>query len=174
MVSINARKASGLLLFLCGSGFSMNNESDKPSASESKINVGIIKVTDDNRQQLIKMAMSVYESEGCGICKKPGADVFWFNPHSRCAHKVCFDLIKNAEKDLYTNLSFFFKEKDDHGKGNMAHVAAVEGVEKEIRKEGIATIKEYIDKHGETRLKALFDGVGLQAVIQYKAKKSHY
>lgn len=43
---------------------------------------------------------NIYALEGCGICEKDGAEVFWFSPHSRCAHAKCIKMIEALKATL--------------------------------------------------------------------------
>lgn len=159
-----------LLLSVSSGAFAMESStsgSDDENSVESGVTVALINITDDNREALANFVKSMYDSEGCGICKQSGAEVFWMSPHSRCVHKECFDLIKKSEDNLFVKMDELFKEESNYEKLNMAHVAAIEAVEKVIAKRGESTIKAYIEKNGEAALKNLFDTAGFEGVLQY-------
>lgn len=130
----------------------------------SSPSVGVVKVTDVNRDSLRSRVMGMYEAEGCGVCEKSGADVFWFNPVSRCAHSVCYGEIKTIEADLIATIDSVFK---DTGARIMAHVAAIRAVRKEL---GGVSIKTFLETNGAERLKSIFDSVGVAAVRTYPSK----
>jgi len=129
----------------------------------SPLSVGLVKVTDQNRDALRDMISRIYEAEGCGVCEKSGADVFWFNPVSRCAHSVCFEEIKAIEADLIATIDSVFQKSDR----NMAHVAAIRAVRKEL---GGVSIKTFLDTNGAAKLKSIFDSVGVAAATTYSSK----
>ena len=129
----------------------------------SPLSVGVVKVTDQNRDALRDMISRIYEAEGCGVCEKSGADVFWFNPVSRCAHSVCFEEIKAIEADLIATIDSVFQKSDR----NMAHVAAIRAVRKEL---GGVSIKTFLDTNGAAKLKSIFDSVGVAAATTYSSK----
>ena len=171
IVMIIKNSLSLLLLLSVSSGaFAMESStsgSDDENSVESGVTVALINVTDDNREALVNFVKSTYDSEGCGICKQSGAEIFWFSPHSRCAHKACFELIKTAEGNLCADIDTIFKSEKDHSDQNFAHCAAIEAVEEAINKSGESSIKTYFEKHGEANLKKLFDTAGFEGVLQY-------
>jgi len=130
----------------------------------SPLSVGLVKVTDQNRDALRDMISRMYAAEGCGVCEKPGADFFWFNPVSRCAHSVCFEEIKAIEADLIATIDSVFQEKRDR---NMAHIAAISAVRKQL---GGVSIKTFLDTNGAAKLKSIFDSVGVAAAKTYSSK----
>lgn len=130
----------------------------------SSVSVDVVKVTDENRDALRAMIRGMYEAEGCGVCEKSGADVCWFSPISRCAHSVCYGEIKTIEADLITTINSVFEDNSDR---NMAHVAATRAVRKEL---GGVSIKTFLDANGASRLKSIFDSVGVDAVKTYSSK----
>ena len=111
--------------------------------------VTVIDMKDNNqRENVIEMIKTMYDVEGCGVCKQQGADVFWFSPHSRCAHQGCFDLIKPALIDVYSRL-----EKMPNSERNTTHIKVVRFVQAKI---GDITIKSYCEKNGLNALRQLF------------------
>jgi hypothetical protein len=158
-MSVKYKKFSLLFALLLSYAVSaMENQESKPSSMK------LIKITENNKNGLVEMMMGMYNQEGCGICRQPGAEVFWFSPYSRCAHKNCFDLVANAEKDLMSHIQKNVKKKDGYGEQNNAHIKAVAAVQQKIKQEGESSIKGYLEKYGETSLKTIFDTDGLNAI----------
>ena len=120
----------------------------------SIVDIGVIKA-DQKR---------MYETEGCGICEKQGAEVFWFSRFSRCAHTVCFKDIENIEADLIAKIETIFDDTSDR---NMAHIRAVEAVKKVL---GPVSIKTFLETEGATKLKLKFNSVGQIAALILPAK----
>lgn len=120
-----------------------------------------IGVTDETRGALIARIMGKLQAEGCGVCEKSGGDVFWFSLGSHCAHSVCYSEIKAIEADLIATIGSIFKENGDR---NMAHLAAIRAVKKEL---GSVSIKKFLEKNGAERLKSIFDSVGIAAARAY-------
>lgn len=83
------------------------------------------------RDELIDAILAQYKAEGCGICKKPGADVFWFSPYSRCAHQSCYDIIDPAENEAMNILEKKLKKQGKlaHGGYNHAHIDLISSIE---------------------------------------------
>lgn len=123
------------------------------------VSLNVIKVTDKNRNELVAKILERYRAEGCGICEKEGAEVWWFSHFSRCAHSVCFGTIKNIEADLMNKIGLVFKNNSDR---HMAHIRAVQAVKKEI---GNVSLKTYVETQGANKLKSLFDSVGRMAAF---------
>ncbi len=165
MVSLNLKSLSISLFFLSSVAFAMEKQ-DRDSAATREVAVGVIPVTENNKADLMNMVKGLYEAEGCGICKKPGADGFWFSPYSRCAHTVCFNLVKKAEHDLEELIIKMFAGDDNWDK-NCAHIAAIKAVEKAMQEVGVLSIKDYLEKYGEEKLTHLFNTEGKEAVITY-------
>lgn len=67
----------------------------------------------------------MYQAEGCGICRKPGADSLWFSPFSRGAHSKCLELVKPYEAKARNYLDENFDRYDS----NMAHVEIIKHVQ---------------------------------------------
>lgn len=133
------------------------------------LNVSVIPVTKENKNDLVSMMQDMYNSEGCGICEKEGAEVFWFSPYSRCAHAKCFKMIDVAESALIQNIDDTFKKSTNPGKRNNAHIHAIQAVRAAC---GQDTILAYLEKNGSTALTNLFNTVGIEAVNQYASKSS--
>ena len=133
--------------------------------------VAAVPVTDDNKEALVSMITNMYNSEGCGVCEKEGAEVFWFSPYSRCAHARCFKIIEPATSTLYLTIDDLFNGAK-HGEHNDAHIKAIKAVRSAC---GSDTIMSYLEKNGLDALKNLFNTVGVKAVKQYAyASKSRY
>jgi hypothetical protein len=105
---------------------------------------------------------SMYDAEGCGVCEKPGAEVFWFSPFSRGAHASCVKLINGSERELVQRLEWAFYKPNDHLGFNTAHVLAVGAVRKET---GSDSLLSFLEKHGSQALKKLFTTVGAKAAL---------
>jgi hypothetical protein len=129
--------------------------------------VSPVKVTDQNKAELVSMMTNMYNSEGCGICQKPGGEVFWFSPYSRCAHAKCFELIKTSESDLIKIIDGLFKNTEDYGEKNSAHIKAIKAVRAACNSE---TIMSYLEKNGVDALTRLFNTVGAEAAKKYASK----
>lgn len=127
-------------------------------SSSSNLSMAVVRVTDQNRDELMEMVRGM-AAERCGVCEKPGVEVFWFSPVSRCAHSVCYGIINKIEADLITKINTIFK---DHGDRNMAHVRAIRAVRKEL---GGASIKTFLETNGAEKLKYIFDSSGLRAAL---------
>jgi hypothetical protein len=129
--------------------------------------IGGVRVTDylcritneKNRERLVAEIQRKYEVEGCGICEKPGAQVFWFSPTSLCAHSVCYGKIEHIEADLISKIHDFFETARDR---NLAHVRAIRAVRKEL---GGVSMKTFLETHGAEKLKAIFDSSGAAAAL---------
>lgn len=134
------------------------------SSPSGLLRVEIVRVTDQNRNDLKAAIRGIYEAEGCGICEKTGAEVFWFSPFSRGAHSVCYGTIKNIEADLIAKINAIF---EDTGNRNMAHVRAIGAVKKEL---GGVSIKTFLEVNGAEKLKSIFDSSGLKAALTPSAK----
>ncbi|MCB1111712.1 MAG: hypothetical protein KDK72_03520 [Chlamydiia bacterium] len=39
-------------------------------------------------------------TENCGVCGKPGVEVYWYSSMSRGAHTVCYGKIEEIQRDL--------------------------------------------------------------------------
>lgn len=128
-------------------------------SSPSNLSMKIVRVTDQNRNELVAMIRGMYEAEGCGVCENPGAEIFWFSPVSRCAHSVCYETIKNIESDLIAKIDTIFEDNRDR---NMAHVRAIRAVQKEL---GGVSIKTFLETNGPDKLKSIFDSSGLKAAL---------
>ncbi len=105
------------------------------------------------------MIQGKYDSEGCGICEEPGAEVFWFSHVSRGAHSVCYRTINNIEADLVAKINNIFQDTGDR---NIAHARAIRAVSKEL---GGVSIKEFLNINGAEKLKSLFNFFGLKAAL---------
>lgn len=123
------------------------------------LNVDVVLVTNENRKTHHSSLLNVLNSEGCGICEKKGAEVFWFSPYSRCAHAKCVKQIEAAESTLIKKIDSLFK-KDNYGEQNISHIRAIKAVRKAC---GSETILSYMEKNGVEALKNLFDTVGVEA-----------
>ncbi len=130
----------------------------------SPLSEGVVKVTNENRDSLVAAIRGMFEAEGCGICEKSGAEVFWRSSVSRCAHSVCYGTIKNIEANLVAKINTIFEDNDDR---NMAHVRAVRAVRKEL---GGVSIKTYLETNGAEKLKSIFDSTGLKAALTPASK----
>ncbi len=133
------------------------------------LNVSVIPVTDENIDAYVYMIQDMYNSEGCGICEKEGAEVFWFSPYSRCAHAKCLTMIQVAESALMQKIDDVFKKSTNPGKRNDAHIHAIQAVRAAC---GQDTILAYLEKKGSTALTNLLITVGIEAVNQYASKSS--
>jgi len=133
-------------------------------SNPNSLSVGVVRVTDQNKKELKAMVRGMYEAEGCGVCEKPGAEVFWFSPVSRCAHSVCYGTIKNIEAYLITRINTIF---EGTGARNMAHVRAIGAVRKEL---GGVSIKTFLETNGAEKLKSIFDSSGLKAALTSASK----
>lgn len=133
-------------------------------SSPSSLSVGVVRVTDQNRKELMGMVGGMYEAERCGVCEKTGAEVFWFSPVSRCAHSVCYGTIKNIEADLIAKINTIFK---DTGHRNVAHARAIRAVREEL---GGVSIKTFLETNGAEQLKSIFDSSGLKAILTFASK----
>lgn len=92
------------------------------------LNAAVVPVTEGNREALHSFVLNMYQSEGCGVCEKEGAEVFWFSPYSRCAHAKCFKQIEAAESTLYQTIDSLFKNEKHYGEQNSAHIKAIKAV----------------------------------------------
>lgn len=101
---------------------------------------------DSNKNILQNHVRNVYYGEGCGICEREGADVFWFNPKSRRAHKACFELVKELEDDVCEQIKRAFPS-NDNGDINFAHVEVVKAVMGECKCTLLSTGKRMDLKH---------------------------
>jgi len=144
-----------------------------PEEVEMAEKISVIKVTNENKAALISLVKRMYENEGCGICEKKGAEVFWFSPYSRGAHAKCFKIIENIENKLIQTIDEVFKDKateSERAKNlscNMAHVRAIKAVRAAC---GSETILSYLEKNGTEKLTKLFDTVGIEAAKKVPAK----
>ncbi len=57
------------------------------------------------KAEIKELISAIYQVEGCGICGKPGGEIFWFSPTSRGAHTVCYEKIRPAEENLRNKIS---------------------------------------------------------------------
>lgn len=114
--------------------------------------INVVKLNNENRDTFAKLILAQYSSEGCGICKKTGADVFWFSRYSRCAHQTCFNLIKDIENNTDFKNNEDFKKLNkvmDNGDLNTIHIEIIELVQKSC---GNLTILEYLVQNGTEQL----------------------
>jgi homoserine trans-succinylase len=132
--------------------------------SPTKLNVGIVKLIALERQEMINTVLEMHKAQGCGVCEKSGAEVFWFSHISHFAHTVCYQTIKDVEADLNAKINSLYKDNQDR---NNAHVKAIRAVKKEL---GTVSIKTYLETNGAKNLKLIFDSVGLNAAITPTAK----
>lgn len=102
--------------------------------------------------------------EKCGICEKPGGEVFWATSLSHCAHSVCYAEIKDIEVDLMITIVTLFRNIWER---NMAHVAAISAVRNEL---GGVSIKTFLDTKGAAKLKSIFDSAGLAAARSFYSR----
>lgn len=131
--------------------------------------IKVFKMTDENKDTLVSAMTYLYKSEGCGICEKKGAEVFWFSPFSRCAHAKCVKTIKKTESRLTKSIDLLFKNEKDYRHHNNAHIMAVKAVRQAC---GSDTILTYLEKNDEYALAHLFNTVGTEAVVRYVLRKN--
>ena len=115
----------------------------------------LIKLTDGNREELKNLVKSMYDAEGCGICGKEGAEVCWYSPKSRCAHKLCYDLIEPAVKNAYQRIDEYCGNTRDYRKQNDLHTKLMGRIQTFECLE--LSLLDYLKKHGEEKLKKAFD-----------------
>ncbi|HLB93697.1 MAG TPA: hypothetical protein VJJ81_00445, partial [Candidatus Babeliales bacterium] len=99
------------------------------------------------RECLKHFIRKLYDTEGCGICKLPGADVFWFSRHSRCAHESCVNMFKPLVSDYYTALEARFPASDQTGGFNRTHIGFAERLNT-VTSVYAPSIKAFIASHG--------------------------
>jgi len=115
---------------------------EKVDPSMPIVLINMKKLSQGERKAVSDGIMNMYNAEGCGICKKPGADVFFFTTHSRCAHKKCYDKIATALQPIID------ATKDmDNGETNMTMIDVMKEVDTVAATHDCATIGEFFDKH---------------------------
>lgn len=107
------------------------------------------------KQKMANDIRRMYSEEGCGICEKKGADVFWFSQFSRGAHTKCYQDIQSISEKLLKAIDGTYK--DNHQKV-MAHIRAIGGIRRAC---GSDSISAYLEKNGHDALQRLFDTVGV-------------
>lgn len=130
------------------------------------INLSFTRVTNENKEALVSDIKKQYDSEGCGVCEKTGAEVFWFSRYSRGAHAKCFKLVEKSEQKLTNTIDEMFKGTK-HGERNVAHIRAVQAVRLACASK---TIMSFLEKNGVEALTRLFDTVGIEAAKKTPAK----
>jgi hypothetical protein len=105
-----------------------------------------------------------YEAEGCGICEKFGAEVFWPSSRSHYAHADCYREIRKIEADLVAKIDELFANSIDK---IQAHICATEAVRKALN--GFS-LQAYLNKYGAKKLKLTFDSFGVIAIQMPLAK----
>lgn len=108
------------------------------------------------RECLKHFIRELHDTEGCGICKLPGADVFWFSRHSRCAHESCLKMFKPLVSDYYTALEARFPVKDGFYDRNMEHIRFA-GILDGITAPHASSIKDYIERFGPSTIRVIAD-----------------
>lgn len=88
----------------------------------------------------------------CGICKKPGGDIYWPSHHSDYAHFECYDSIASTNGITTTCLlKFMSKKSSDEQKKIFVNLREI--VEKQCDP---LTISEYLKNHGHDSLNDVF------------------
>lgn len=95
----------------------------------------------------------------CGICEQPGAEVVWYSPNGRGAHKTCYDSIDKCASQLYACIDQLFDKRNQ----NDAQVVAIEAIKNVCK----ISLKDYLTTVGEDGLKELINAVAIPAVKKY-------
>ena len=139
-----------ILLLTCLISEAVMHSADGSGAA--KDGVGAI----EERESVMHFTQALYDIEGCGICKLPGAEVFWFRRHSRCAHASCLKMFKPLVSDYYTALEARFPAKDEFGDRNMEHIKFAERLDV-ITAPYAFSIKNFITKYGPSTIRVIAD-----------------
>lgn len=100
----------------------------------------------------------------CGVLsEKRGSERLHFQ-HERWGALRCRYSPFRDKAPLIETINSIFEE---HGDKNMAHVAAIRAVKKEL---GDVSIKTFLNDHGAEKLKSMFDSVGVEAARTYSSK----
>jgi hypothetical protein len=121
----------------------------------------------DEKKKACSVTNSIFQEEGCGICEKKGAEVFWFSPYSRSAHAKCFEKIQAAERpavSLVEHMFQYVKEKEEPAlrDGLVFNTAHIELIKRVRGACGAETISSYLEKHGDKELANLFRQAALK------------
>ena len=158
IITLSAVKEAASVLFVAFNGI------QSVSLLGNIAPIAVVKLAQDNKDAAMAAVRNMYDAEGCGICRKTGADVFWFTPYSRGAHNACYALIKEIESDIDVLITNKFKDESDFGKLHGAHVAVVAAVQHAC---GNNSLKEFLINNGTDALKSLFNTVGKEAFMHY-------
>ncbi len=130
------------------------------------ITAKVITVTNENKAALATEIMNLYHEEGCGICEKKGAEVFWFSIYSRCAHAKCVVKIRPAETQLLATIDKLFECEVNRGPHNFAHMVAIKAIKRAL---GPGSLETHLEKQGEKVVTEVFNTVGIEAAKRYAA-----
>lgn len=138
-------------LFITSTAFAMQTPDEKPI-----------------REEIKKTVDSIYEQDGCGICHRRGAEVFWYSSYSKCAHRNCYNYIAPATKRFCDAVDTLAKSRPEEPElKSLLNVAGNDAVQQEINRNGMISIKEYADKNGLHKLQQLYEGKAILAVMRY-------
>ena len=112
------------------------------------------------KNALIDNVTSMYDSQICGICQKPGPEIFWFSHHSTSVHRNCYNLIKIAEDDSTKTIIESFHQQDWHKIRLFLHNKVEEAC-------GGNTILDFVTKNGKDALKKIYDDVANTSLKDY-------
>jgi hypothetical protein len=103
----------------------------------------------------------------CGICQKPGAEVFWQDFESDGAHQQCYDLIRNCEIEIDQQIvQAFYDKRQYRAKAFMRVTNALKTAL------GKTSFKEFVDDNGCQALTDLYNTVGKEALKNYAYAKT--
>src|SRR3990167_124559 len=106
-------------------------------------------------ETIMEFVHNIYVVEGCGICKKRGADVFWWSPYSRCAHRDCFRMLEGLGRSFYAAADRKFGRRNYQGQ-NLAHIEVAREIERHIS-DRAESIKEFIGKYGIEEIEKIYE-----------------
>ncbi len=107
--------------------------------------------------------ISWVSSDPCGICKKPGDEIFWQSPFSRGVHLMCYNNIsKNIEESLQDKLIHKIRSYDL--KDSSVHVELIRLVDKKMN--GYTSMKHFHDVHGKNELEKLYMSALLEMILK--------
>ena len=120
--------------------------------------------------EVLRMIRETRRRQGCGVCEKSTDEdnsVWLPAPHSTYAHPTCYGKIHSAMIKVLEIEKQYSKQI-----GNDMVYAAVSSV----RKEAGESLISYVEKNGSSKLKELFDGIGIVAakarLVKSDAKES--
>jgi len=123
-------------------------------------------------REIDRIFMGTCEDEGCGICERPGAEMFWLSPHSRCAHRACFVVTRPALQQAYDLIDAIPEDPiEKFGPRNDARIAMARQVRAAC---GDRTILQASEQFGEEDFNEIVGCASICAVEEYIAARKEY